>query len=183
MSADDQNAIPRRPGWQTGGGADRGAQLRIDTPQDEAGRSRSELCLAVSVLTTDAAQRVATDVKSPRKPAWPVVSTHPQRGLPGLQTAFTPVEQTFKLAVQTLALWAAHVLVSFLPCFRFLPEQMPEHQVVLSPRHRWPALRQPNALSFAFFAFFWPIFTLVGSAPRVTKFPRASTARREPAVL
>src|SRR5687768_14571819 len=105
-------------------------------------------------------------LKAAQKPAFPVVRVQKQLGLLGLQGTSTPAVQESASAMQTPALCATHLLLSFLPFFGFFPLQMPEQHLPSLPAQALPTSTHRNALSFGFFSFFLPFLALAGSAPR-----------------
>ena len=70
-------------------------------------------------------------VKSPQKPAFPVVN---KQKLLGRHGTFQPNVQVSEAAVQNAVLWATQVDVSSCPAPGADPWQMPEQQLALSPR-------------------------------------------------
>jgi len=85
----------------------------------------------------------APRVKSAQNPAFPVVNVQWVLVLLALQVLSLPVVQIFRTGVQILVLWATHWLRSGFPLRGATPSQIPEQQLLLSPRHAWPTSTQP----------------------------------------
>jgi hypothetical protein len=119
----------------------------------------------------------APPVKSPQNGAFPVVTTHWQKTLLGLQTCDEPVVQKSNSTLQMLTSCATQRLLSAFPFFGFDPSQMPEQHFVLSPLQAFPTSRQPYSFGFGFFGLRFFFFAAAKSGSRAAPSPSPTPAR------
>jgi hypothetical protein len=117
---------------------------------------------------------------SPQKLAFPVVCTQAPLN-PNPQNAGEPAQES-EPGGQFRALWATQRLLSFLPCFGFLPSQIPEQQFASLPRQGFPTSAQPKALraTLCFFPFPAPGAAIQRLPRTAGAIPRANERRDTP---